>query len=86
MRLIDAEQFLVFGYNGIPEANFADGVSYVLGKIDNAPTIDAVEVVRCKDCKFCERINVGLFEAKCGEFDLIRGLNDYCSRGERKDA
>lgn len=52
------------------------------------PTVEAVPVVRCKDCKhhhyekhfdkripYCDRINYGY-----GWQD-----NDYCSRGERKD-
>lgn len=45
-------------------------------------TVDAVEVVRCKDCKF--------FHDK-GYCTLVSGLcrikpeNDFCSHGERKD-
>ena len=44
--------------------------------IDNVPTVDAVEVVRCKDCKhrysdsWCEYVD---------DDD-----NFYCARGERK--
>ena len=46
-------------------------------EIDEAPTIDAVEVVRCRDCKhrysdsWCEYVD---------DDD-----NFYCARGERKD-
>lgn len=50
--------------------------------IANAPTVDAVEVVRCKDCKFyteeerwCRRLGL------CGAFDP----NDYCSHGEKRE-
>ena len=54
--------------------------------VDVQPTVDAVEVVRCKDCihnslnrrsgnAYCE-LGIGLFQ-----------LNDFCSEGERrKDA
>ena len=52
------------------------------------PTVDAVEVVRCKDCKFvgtdatcclvCEREGMGL-----RPFHVYH--EDFCSRGERKD-
>lgn len=50
--------------------------------IDNAPTVDAVEVVRCKDCEFygedekwCRRLGL------CGAFNE----NDFCSHGERRE-
>ncbi len=33
---------------------YCDFLDDVMEAVDNAPTVDAVEVVRCKDCKFCE--------------------------------
>ena len=53
-------------------------------EIDRAPTIDAVPVVRCKDCKwlydemddYCCRSHRGLVRI-CE--------NSFCSYGERKD-
>lgn len=55
----------------------------------NAPTVDAVEVVRCRDCKFWDRTNmvtdIGFPDlARC-----LRGHKDYsdefwyCADGER---
>ena len=52
--------------------------------VTELPTVDAVEVVRCKDCKF-------LFDnGLC--FENIKGIgykkpnpNDFCSYGERKE-
>ena len=67
--------------------------------IDNAPTIDAVEIVRCKDCKFAQnnRYNSRV-DGKCSvlcehvttedgryELKVFRNANDYCSYGERKN-
>lgn len=52
--------------------------------IIGTPEIDAVEVVRCKDCKH-NSLNRKIGNAYC---DLGIGLNqlyDYCSRGERKE-
>ena len=55
--------------------------------LNNSPTIDAVTVVRCKDCKFgdwdsepndamvCMRTKDGFW----------RSRNDFCSYGERKE-
>lgn len=48
----------------------------------DTPIVDAVPVVRCKDCEFyteeerwCRRLGL------CGAFNE----NDYCSRGERRE-
>lgn len=51
--------------------------------IDEAPTIDAVQIIRCKDCihhngYICDRL-YGLQDA----FTLQD--NDYCSRAEPKE-
>ena len=70
-RLIDA--------NALMKEACAEGAyGYVDAKqIAEAPTVDAVEVVRCKDCKhrysdsWCEYVD---------DDD-----NFYCARGERKD-
>ena len=51
-RLIDADEFEVISYKetvGYTDC-FDSGMLYVLELIDAAPTVDAVEVVRCKDC------------------------------------
>ena len=53
----------------------------MLDWLEDAPTIDAVEVVRWKDCKY-SRTNGKLYE--CPFFDEIRG-DEFCSSGERKD-
>lgn len=41
--------------------------------LNSAPTVDAVQVVRCKDCKFYDDCENFLFD------------DDYCSSGERKE-
>ena len=52
-------------------------------------TVDAVEVVRCKDCKhwneetgFCDEHSHFFNDGMC--WDMFNE-NDYCSYGERKD-
>ena len=71
MRLIDGDALMY-------EANSDGAYGYVDAKqISDAPTIDAVEVVRCRDCKhrysdsWCEYVD---------DDD-----NFYCARGERKE-
>lgn len=61
---------------------FAEGVACELKKL---PTIDAVEVVRCKDCKHFRRNLEN--DTYC---DCVGGLddpeeNDFCSYGEQED-
>ncbi len=50
-------------------------------------TVDAVEVVRCKDCNgWCR--NVGFVDSPnghCFTHDIDTNGYDYCSYGERKD-
>ena len=57
--------------------------------IENIPTADVVEVVRCKDCKYWQDQEEGIVEVPiCTRSELIsiRGKDDYCSYGERADA
>lgn len=69
MRLIDADALLKkLNDEFIPYR--ADVNECII----NAPTIDAVEVVRCKDC-FLE-------DCKAKEF---YGENGFCSIGERRE-
>ena len=58
--------------------------------IKNAPTVDAVEVVRCRDCKHWVKFESSLIgEVKCctgqGSVNIQKGPDDFCSYGERKD-
>lgn len=84
MRLIDADKLERQEFDG-EEACF----DYVDAEdIDNAPTVDAVEVVRCKDCKHygmgvCLKIySDGNVHAAAWQ---KRKPDDFCSYGERKD-
>lgn len=60
----------------------------VIDILDESPTVDAVEVVRCKDCimlspeEIRKAYNAGNF---CMRTGLIVGDNDFCSYGERKN-
>ena len=55
MRLINADKFEVVG-GKVPEGYDVDsylaGNKEILEMIDKAPTVDAVEVVRCKNCMY----------------------------------
>ena len=95
MRLIDANAL-------IEEANAEGAYGYVDAKqIADAPTVDAVEVIRCRECMHwgdqdgkLKNSDGDLF-ARCKIHNyLIDGRhtgwcpteNDFCSYGERKDS
>ena len=74
MRLIDADKLERQEYWGNERCfDYVDA-----DDIDNAPTVDAVPVVRCKDCKH----EFGGSCILCG-FQK-RKPDDFCSYGERK--
>lgn len=79
MRLIDADCLKEKGH-------FDDYDMFIVDydDIDNAPTVDAVEVVRCKDCRWGREV--------CGNIECFVDLNLppeyhgyewFCPNGER---
>ena len=93
MRLIDAdalEYTRVRIFHGLNK----DGTPCVGGynavmmscAIEDAPTVDAVPVVRCKDC---ENISPSVTPLKetvwCREFRAYMPCDGFCSYGERKN-
>lgn len=57
---------------------------------EEVPGVDAVKVVRCKDCKYCRTYYHGEnmpFSYACDKLYLTSDLSsdDYCSRGVRKE-
>ena len=97
MRLIDADRLnkLIYaeednitgsGMSYDEICGYNDGIDIAWNKIDQAPTIDAVPVVRCKDC--IRRYDTD----ECPMCFLIEGKyyeytneNGFCDRGERKE-
>lgn len=57
----------------------------MLMEIEDAPTIDAVEVVRCKDCKH-RRENCGMGDHRwCDVLKMTTMEDDFCSYGKRRE-
>ena len=72
MRLIDADALvhdLVHNRSFYPVC--------VRKAIEDAPTVDAVEVVRCKDCKRWRK-------SVCLITGFMRSGENFCSYGERR--
>ena len=70
---------------GKPTIDYDSGVK-VLEWIDKAHTIDAVPVVRCKDCKYRFKNN-GHSRDGCPIVDAKIWMDDddFCSHGEQKE-
>ena len=85
MRLIDANALL----QHIRKMSGADfgGESVLASDIKkNAPTVDAVEVVRCKDCIHSYDDLCGLC-CTCGPYvDCVVQPGFYCADGKRRGA
>ena len=86
MRLIDAEALGIGVANEtiFKEREYAHGWNSAIKIIDNAPTIDAVPVVRCKDCQHMEKSQYGRY---CQIWRMYNGHGDdgFCCYGERKE-
>lgn len=85
MRLIDADKLQQFPVRANrcdkehANTHFINGIESVMEYAELLPTVDAVPVVRCKECKWTG-----------GDFVCYRGVmvqhkpEDFCSYGERR--
>lgn len=83
MRLIDADKLRTI--RSIQSGDF-NSIETIQKWIDDAPTVDAVEVVRCEKCKYFTQydgINIGSCGRLCDEWN--KRTTDYCSWGERRE-
>ena len=88
-RLIDANRAMEIVRNqGIAHPNAYHLTNYAMLILREAPTADAVEVVRCKDCKhawihpcgyvYCHRDRRNAYE-------MTFNFDGFCSYGEQKE-
>ena len=72
----------------IRDDSYIDGVCFARVKkhIEEAEAVDAVEVVRCKDCKHrAIGDNVCIHPNRIGDGYIEVKYNDFCSYGERRE-
>ena len=82
-RLIDADVML----EELKDKNVVIAQQNIADWIDEQPTVDAVEVVRCKDCGH-KHINHFAKECRivyCVLHGMSKHPDDFCSYGERRD-
>lgn len=91
MRLIDADALKEKICNNVyPITDFFNSQDYgmfwtggIEKAIDEAPTIDAELVIRCKDCNFCGEIDENGWHC-CENLGVGMPKNGFCSDAERK--
>ena len=83
-RLIDANALMSYMDECSKESRFRVYYGYAKSFIDDAPTVDAVEVTRCWECKDHEDTHVTGFE-HCCLYHLTMRSNDFCSYGKRRE-
>lgn len=87
MRLIDAD---ALKEKAVKMYGFGDGKYVSVANIDRQPTIDAVPVVRCAECKYWLFVEDGFGDCTNRRFHLdgcadpSMKMDDFCSIGERR--
>ena len=82
-RLIDADALKSYMDECSKESRFRVYYGYAESFINDSPTIDAVPVIRCKDCKYHEDEEIGMVYCP-NAFGGWVGENWFCADGERK--
>lgn len=97
MRLIDAdklkveiEELIRVRYEWISDSRAEiRGLDVALCALEDMPTVDAVPVVRCKDCKYCSVVDkqadgdVPVYV--CVDMDCGVEAHGFCAWGDRRD-
>lgn len=91
-RLIDAEalaeklETLATRYKAMGNTELSEDYLFILRILGHVPTVDAVPIVRCRDCKWDRPdtlLNKHWYSRFCGSME-VRG-DDFCSYGARKE-
>lgn len=99
MRPIDADALLksagIFevkmGARGCGKSILHLAKAWLFNEVNKAPTIDAVPVVRCEECKWWMHMEEGMGDCTNrrfrldGQADPTMKADDFCSCGERRD-
>ena len=91
-RLIDADALMdvirQHEYRLATKQGSIDYGMFTLGiqqAVDEQPTVDAVPVIRCRECKHCDPENYHCDHPMSTNAPLSRKPDDFCSYGERKE-
>ena len=68
------------GYSGNKKAIYREAILAVKSILHSAKPIDAVPVIRCRECKYRSKDGCPIIDA-----DIWMDDDDFCSHGERKE-
>ena len=74
----------LFPFGMVDDGRYALPAKAVKVAIDSSPTVDAVEVVRCKDCTHGSKNEDGSISCNCFMVDSMPPTG-FCSFGERRE-
>ncbi len=89
MKLIDADALDIVGAEvdkSTDAASFVKGMKHVIKQLNNAPTADAIPVVRCSQCKYFSKAKInkkGFLICPASGMEITN--DDFCSYGKRKE-
>lgn len=87
MRPIDADALTEKSWDADTRCGYVQVVD--VGDIEDAPTIDAVPVVRCKYCRFSRECGEEIIRCTVNRnehgYYRVLGDYDYCSSGRRRE-
>lgn len=91
MRLIDADALLPMMKYATTDSEIGVfpikiGFNAIAKVIDDAPTVDSVPVIRCKDCKCSKCIEPDDDWWECQHDKRVNHSDGYCNWAERKEA
>ena len=91
-RLIDADKLLEIYKKWIPQLSSKEdegdrrGVETCISVLEDMQTVDAVPVVRCRECKHYEIHKPKVLEnCERNGYIILMKPDDFCSYGERKE-
>ena len=85
IRKADVQKILKALYDNRQYSDVTSTLFVAMENIHDLPTVDAVEVVRCKDCKYRDPENGHCDHYMGTAIPLTRRLVDFCSYGEKMD-
>lgn len=96
MRLIDADalkEMIIDAYNAELDCRHDEKFMRLLRDvsiafmwdIDETPTVDAIPIVRCKDCRYCIKEDEWTLWCMSASPACLTTPEDYCSHGKRKE-
>lgn len=87
-KYINADEFTAT----IRKSTSPSGAEWIVAKVNEMPSADVVEVVRCKDCKYhlfsgrCDNDYISRQIEHCGCYPDFNTPDDFfCKYGERKE-